>query len=104
MIYIIQAIWIVDKRKAIHIYARAKRELAYRIDAHETACPECYNREPLNPKPRTPTPGSLARGENYPTLSLFFFIILSLLRPAKKKKKTRFHPLEITPVTLARSC
>jgi len=30
----------------------AKRELAYRIDAHETACPECYNREPLNPKRR----------------------------------------------------
>jgi len=30
----------------------AKRELAYRIDAHETACPECYNREPLNPKCR----------------------------------------------------
>lgn len=35
-----------DPRAAVN---SAKRELAYRIDAHETACPECYNREPLNP-------------------------------------------------------
>lgn len=58
-----------------------KRELAYRIDAHETACPECYNRKPLNPKPRTPTPCSLARRVNSfsPFSSSSFSSPLSLL-------------------------
>lgn len=43
-----------SRSRTANVVNSAKRELAYRIDAHETACPECYNREPLNLKPRLP--------------------------------------------------
>lgn len=53
----------------------AKRELAYRIDAHETACPECYNREPLNPKPRLPHhPRPRERGAPFSSLKLLVLL------------------------------
>jgi len=68
----------------------AKRELAYRIDAHETACPECYNREPLNPKPRLPHHPGLRARERAP-VSIVEITRVTLLFRAASVSLIRFH-------------
>lgn len=95
-----------EGRKDSRVRARgavnsAKRELAYRIDAHETACPECYNREPLNPKPRLPHhPGPRERGAPFPSLKLLVLLFsfvphryradtLPRKRPDRRRKRER---------------
>lgn len=69
----------------------AKRELAYRIDAHETACPECYNRKPLNPNSKTPTPPfSVCTGSTLAHLRTRAQNFCTLLLGVRSE--TSFHP------------
>lgn len=96
-----------EGRKDSRVRARgavnsAKRELAYRIDAHETACPECYNREPLNRKPRLPHhPGPRERGAPFPSLKLLVLLFSfvphryradTLPRKRPDRRRKREHP------------